>query len=454
MLIYEIYIKTFNKSTPKCEFGDLKGVISKVNYLKWLGVDAIWITPFYPSPLIDNGYDVSDYVNVDERLGTLDDFNKLIKVYHDNGIKVIIDVVFNHTSDQHVWFKKALNGDEKYMDYYVFRDQPANNWESMFKGSVWSYAPEVNKYYLHRFAKEQPDLNFANETLVQEILNILDFWLNMDVDGFRFDVINFLISDLDLIDHDNGDTRVDLDMDKTYDVIRKLNTHIKSQKKDTILIGEIGSDDINVLSTYVGEALMDFVFTFNVSSMDEFDPEKLTNELIKTYSTIEMPTIFFSSHDMSRFYRRLANYDEDVYLMILELVFALKGHKVLFQGDESMQKDYVPTNIDQMHDIQSINEYNLLLENGESSDNAFEKAMMNNRDFSRNFVDFSNVSAIEKATTIIKRYDSGFYNYADIKDIKFSDNVISFIRYTNEKEVKFKFDFENKTIGVLHETIN
>lgn len=453
MFIYEIYIKSFNKSNEANEFGDLQGVISKADYLKDLGVDAIWITPFYPSPLIDNGYDVENYKAVDERLGTIDDFQQLIETYHNKEIKVFIDVVFNHSSDQHQWFQQAINGDKHYQDYYIFEDKPVNNWQSMFKGDAWTFVPSINKYYLHRFAKEQPDLNYINDKVKTEVKDILKYWSSLGVDGFRFDVINFLITDTNLYNLDNNsDIRNDLNMPGTYQVIKELKEYMQTINPECTFIGEIGSDDIEVLQTYVGPELMDFVFTFNVSSLENLDIAKLGTELVKTYKVIENPTIFFSSHDMSRFYRRLANYDPKLHLMLVKLMFTLKGTKIFFQGDENQTRDFECDSIETMKDIQSVNEYYELLKKGESEEVAFAKSMKNNRDFSRNFIDFtSNNNELEAVKAIVKKYNTNFFNQAEISDIEFNHSSISFKRSDKEQTVIFKFDFENKTIEEKYE---
>lgn len=453
MFIYEIYIKTFNKSNNEQQFGDLQGVIQKADYLHKLGVDAIWITPFYPSPLIDNGYDVADYKQVDSRLGTIEDFQELLATYHKLGIKVFIDVVFNHTSDQHDWFQRALKGEAKYMEYYHFESMPVNNWQSMFKGDAWTYVPSLDKYYLHRFAAQQPDLNYMHDAVLNEVKKVLQYWSNLGVDGFRFDVINFLITDKELYYTNNIEAeRNDLNMPGTYRIISELKNYIHSINPEILFIGEIGSDDINVLQTYVGSDLMDFVFTFNVSSLAELDIFKLGTELVKTYNVIDNPTIFFSSHDMSRFYRRLANYDQQIHLMLIKLMFTLKGTKIFFQGDENQTKDYECTSIENMYDIQSINEYNQLIEQGESTEVAFTKAMKNNRDFSRNFIDFDqNPEILEEVQGIICTYNTEFYINADIESIKYTNDSIAFTRINEREKVKFIFDFKNKTIEETHE---
>ncbi|MGL4589997.1 MAG: alpha-amylase family glycosyl hydrolase [Mycoplasmatales bacterium] len=470
MIIYEIYVRSFNDSNDDL-IGDFNGVIEKLDYLSNLGIEALWLTPFYPSPLVDNGYDVADYVNIDERIGNLADFKQLTNEAHSRNLKVIIDVVFNHTSDQHEWFKRALAGEQKYQAYYHFYEQVPNNWQSMFKGSAWSYAPSLKQYYLHRFAKEQPDLNLANSEVLEELKAVLNFWLEQGVDGFRFDVINFLISDPTSIFKDNpyqitylkntvGKAvkeyeiaevkRQDINQRQTLEVIKQLRTFVTAQKfeREIIFIGEVGSTNIEVLASYVGTELMDFVFTFNLSSLELVDMEKFGHELEQTYKRLANPTIFFSSHDMSRFYRRICKYDDDLYEIFLELIFALKGTKILFQGDETKTVDFECQTIDEMQDIQSLNEYHLLCSNGILPEQAFKQAMKNNRDFSRNFPELSKNQSYQFVKDLIGKYNTAFYQKADIKIKAYTKEKLVFERFTTHKIVTFEFCFKEKQITI------
>lgn len=210
-VVYQIYPKSF-KDSNNDGIGDLKGVIEKLDYLKYLGVDYLWITPFFISPQKDNGYDVEDYYNIDPTYGTMDDFDILVKESKKRGIDLMLDMVFNHTSTEHKWFKKALAGDKKYQDYYIFKKSknsktPPTNWESKFGGNAWKYSEEVKMHYLHLFDETQADLNWENPEVRDEMKKIVKFWMNKGVKGFRFDVVN-LISKPSIYEDDNiGDGR-------------------------------------------------------------------------------------------------------------------------------------------------------------------------------------------------------------------------------------------------------
>lgn len=189
-VVYQIYPKSFKDSNGD-GFGDLKGVVEKLDYLKYLGVDYIWLTPFYVSPQRDNGYDVSDYFNIDERFGIMEDFETLVKEAEKREIGIMLDMVLNHTSTEHDWFKKALKGDRKYKEFYIFKEKPTN-WQSKFGGSAWQYVEEFGEYYLHLFDVTQADLNWDNEEVRKSLYEIVNFWLEKGVKGLRFDVINLI----------------------------------------------------------------------------------------------------------------------------------------------------------------------------------------------------------------------------------------------------------------------
>ena len=209
-VVYQIYPKSFRDSDGDgC--GDLRGIIEKLDYLKWLGVDYVWSTPFFLSPQRDNGYDIADYYQVDPAFGTMEDAEELIREAGKRGIGIMFDMVFNHTSTEHEWFKKALAGDREYQDYYIFREgepeNPPTNWESKFGGSAWEYVPSLKKWYLHLFDRTQADLNWENSKVREELKNVIRFWKEKGVRGFRFDVVN-LISKPEVFENDDrGDGR-------------------------------------------------------------------------------------------------------------------------------------------------------------------------------------------------------------------------------------------------------
>ena len=194
-VIYQIYPKSFQDSNQD-GIGDIPGIISRLDYLAQLGIDYLWLTPIYPSPQKDNGYDISNYYEIDPVYGTMEDFKTLVFLAGKLGIKIIMDMVFNHTSTEHAWFQRALSGDKKYQDYYIFRPgsngSEPNNWQSKFGGSAWEFVPQLGLYYLHLFDKTQADLNWDNPEMRRELYKIIHYWIGLGVKGFRFDVINLI----------------------------------------------------------------------------------------------------------------------------------------------------------------------------------------------------------------------------------------------------------------------
>ena len=209
-VIYQIYPKSFQDTTGSGT-GDLRGVIQRLDYLHKLGVDAIWLTPFYVSPQVDNGYDVANYTAIDPTYGTLDDFDELVTQAKSRGIRIILDMVFNHTSTQHAWFREALNKESPYRQFYIWRDgepeTPPNNWRSKFGGSAWRWHAESEQYYLHLFAPEQADLNWENPAVRAELKKVCEFWADRGVDGLRLDVVNLISKDPRFPDDLDGDGR-------------------------------------------------------------------------------------------------------------------------------------------------------------------------------------------------------------------------------------------------------
>ncbi|MCJ7689588.1 MAG: alpha,alpha-phosphotrehalase, partial [Clostridiaceae bacterium] len=279
-VVYQIYPRSFKDSSGN-GIGDLKGVTQKLDYLKNLGVDYIWLTPFYISPQVDNGYDVADYCNIDERFGTMKDFEEMVHEAKKLGIDVMLDMVFNHTSTEHKWFKNAMNGDEKYKDYYIFKEPvdgaEPTNWVSKFGGSAWEYTSEFNEYYLHLFDIKQADLNWENEELKKELFQVVNFWMEKGVKGFRFDVIN-LISKPEKYENDYvGDgRRFYTDGFKTHEYLKELNSKTFGRDGDIITVGEMSSTTIDNCSRYSNpqEKELSMVFNFHHLKVDYKDGDK------------------------------------------------------------------------------------------------------------------------------------------------------------------------------------
>ena len=243
--VYQIYPRSFY-DTNGDGFGDLKGVTEKLDYIKELGVDYIWMTPFFVSPQYDNGYDVEDYYNIDPRYGTMEDFEELSREAEKRGIKLMLDMVFNHTSSNHEWFQKALAGDEKYKNFYIFKKgkedgSAPTNWESKFGGNAWEYVPEMDEYYLHLFHVKQPDLNWDNPEVREEVKKIVRFWMEKGVKGFRFDVVNLISKDKYEDDYEGDGRRFYTDGPRIHEYLQELNSGSFGQNPEIITVGEMSS---------------------------------------------------------------------------------------------------------------------------------------------------------------------------------------------------------------------
>lgn len=312
-VFYQIYMPSYADSNGD-GYGDFKGITGKLDYLQKLGIKGIWLTPFLKSPKVDNGYDVADYYTIDPTYGTIDDFKTFLKEAHERGIKVIMDLVLNHTSTEHKWFQEAQKSkDNPYRDYYIWKDRP-NNWESFFGGTAWEYDAKTSQYYYHKIDVRMADLNWQNPKVKAEVKNILHFWLDMGIDGFRLDVINFLTTDGITVDNPVNDGaqqhKNDIDQPGVKDAMRMIKSTVNAYP-DKFIVGEIGSDKIDILKQYQGEDLLDVVFNFNFGSIAEFSAERIYNELQSMEKEMaSYPTLFFGSHDMPRIIDRLANGSE------------------------------------------------------------------------------------------------------------------------------------------------
>ena len=283
-VVYQIYPKSFNDSNGD-GIGDLQGVIQKLDYLKELGVDYIWLTPFYKSPQKDNGYDISDYYNIDEIFGTMEDFEGLVKEAKNRNINIniMLDMVFNHTSTEHKWFKSAINGDEKYKNFYIFKkgkgDEPPTNWLSKFGGNAWEYVEKFDEYYLHLFDVTQGDLNWDNKEVREEIFKVANFWLQKGVKGFRLDVIN-LISKPEIFEDDNvGDGRkFYTDGINIHKYLKELNENTFGKYDNIVTVGEMSSTSIENCIKYSNpdEKELSMVFNFHHLKVDYKDGDKWT----------------------------------------------------------------------------------------------------------------------------------------------------------------------------------
>lgn len=386
-VFYEIYMPSYKDSNGD-GYSDFKGMTSKLDYIESLGIKGIWLTPFLKSPKIDNGYDVSSYIEVDPTYGTLEDFKIFIEEAHNRDIKVIMDLVLNHTSTNHKWFQESLKSkDNPYRDYYIWKDKP-NNWESFFGGKAWEYDISTEQYYYHQFAVEMADLNWQNPKVVEEVKKVLRYWLDMGVDGFRLDVINFLTTEGITLDNPTNEKG---EQEHLYDINQKgvkgamkIIRETVNQYENRFIVGEIGSDKIEVLKQYQGTELLDVVFNFNFGSIPEFSAQKLFDEIQSMEANMSnFPTLFFGSHDMPRLHSRLAENNPKRVEALAALMLTAKGVPFIYYGEEIGMKNHIANAFDEIKDVQGVTHYELAITDGKTREEALKIGNKHNRDKSR-----------------------------------------------------------------------
>lgn len=404
--VYQIYPRSFY-DTDGDGFGDLKGVTAKLDYIKELGVDYIWITPFFVSPQYDNGYDVEDYYNIDPRYGTMEDFEELSREAEKRGIKLMLDMVFNHTSSNHEWFQKALAGDEKYKNFYIFKKGKADgsaptNWESKFGGNAWEYVPEIDEYYLHLFHVKQPDLNWDNPEVREEVKKIVRFWMKKGVKGLRFDVINLISKDKYEDDFEGDGRRLYTDGPNIHEYLKELNEGSFGQDAEIITVGEMSSTSMENCFGYAGADSneLSMVFSFHHLKVDFMGNEKwvlVPADFMKLKKIIfEWQTgmaendawnaVFWCNHDQPRPVSRFG--DEGKYWrksskMLATIIHGLRGTPYIYQGEEIGMTNTDFTRIDQFKDVESLNHYEILQKKGLSKEDALRIIQIHSRDNGR-----------------------------------------------------------------------
>ncbi|MFA6076103.1 MAG: alpha-glucosidase [Negativicutes bacterium] len=481
-VFYELYMPSFCDSNND-GIGDFRGITQKLGYLADLGIKGIWLTPFYPSPKVDNGYDVSDYCGIDSDYGTMDDFSDFINKAHSLGIKVIVDIVINHTSDKHPWFIESRKSkDNPYRDYYIWRSAP-NNWESFFSGSAWEFDVATGEYYYHKFAKEQVDLNWTNPKILAEVKAILKFWLDAGVDGFRFDVINYLTcagitADNPVNEQGEQEHQNDINQQGVASVIGEICEYVRSFGA-LFTVGEVGSDKLAVLKNYQGESLLDVVFNFNLGSVKDFDSRLIFNEIRNMETELPgFPTLFFSSHDMSRYISRFGETERDIERAkaVAALMLCLKGIPFIYFGDEIGMTDLNVDSINDINDIQGRNNFVTAIRDGKSPEQALEIANRNNRDKSRSPMQWNAASGAgftkgrnwlkinpnhaivnvetEKANAasllncykklINLRNTESCLMYGEYQELTYTDGLIKFVRKVVSEEIVVFVNFDRE----------
>lgn len=405
-VVYQIYPKSF-QDTDGDGFGDLRGVIERLDYLAELGVDYLWITPFFTSPQYDNGYDIADYRNIDPRYGTMEDFDELVREAAKRGMYLMMDMVLNHTSTKHEWFQKALKGDPKYRNYYIFKKGknglPPTNWVSKFGGNAWNYLPETDEYYLHLFHVTQADLNWENPEVRQDIYDTVNFWLEKGVKGLRFDVIN-LISKPDVYEDDlEGDGhRFYTDGPKIHQYLQELNENTFGKYDDVVTVGEMSSTTLENSIRYSNPESneLSMIFSFHHLKVDypsgnkwEIEPFRfhdLKKHLFTWQEEMEKGggwnALFWCNHDQPRIVSRIGNekeYRVKSAKCLATAIHGLKGTPYIYQGEEIGMTNAGYTSIDEYMDIESLNYYNILKLQGKSEEEVIRILGAKSRDNSR-----------------------------------------------------------------------
>lgn len=494
-IVYQIYPKSF-KDTNDDGLGDLRGVIEKLDYLEELGVDYIWLTPFYVSPQKDNGYDIADYYNVDQSYGTMEDFEELVKECKDRNIDIMLDMVFNHTSTEHEWFKRALNGEQKYKDYYIFKKgekgKAPTNWESKFGGNAWEYVEKFEEYYLHLFDVTQADLNWDNEELRKEIYKVVNFWIDKGVKGFRLDVIN-LISKEEKFENDyEGDgRRFYTDGPNIHKYLKELNENTFGKYDDIITVGEMSSTTIENCLKYSNpdEKELSMVFNFHHLKVDYKDGQKWSlmnfnfNELKSIFNKWQTgmiegngcTAVFWCNHDQPRINSRFGDvekYHRESSTMLANAIHLMNGVPYIYQGEEFGMTNPEFDNIEEYKDVDAINYYNALEAEGIEKEEILKLLKSKSRDNSRTPVqwDSSENAGFTKGTpwiNVAKNYkeinsqkaledkNSIFYYYKKLIQIRKKEDVIAYGDYKillpeHNQVYAYKRSLDNEEIIVVN----
>ncbi|MGW6189546.1 glycoside hydrolase family 13 protein [Bacillus cereus] len=410
-VVYQIYPRSFMDSNGD-GIGDLRGILAKLDYLKELGIDVIWLSPVYESPNDDNGYDISDYCKIMNEFGTMEDWDELLHEMHKRNMKLMMDLVVNHTSDEHNWFIESRKSKEnKYRDYYIWRPgnegKEPNNWGAAFSGSAWQYDEMTDEYYLHLFSKKQPDLNWDNEKVRQDVYDMMKFWLEKGIDGFRMDVINF-------ISKEDGLPAVETDEEgyvsghkhfmngpNIHKYLHEMNEDVLSQY-DIMTVGEMPGVTTEEAKLYTGEARkeLQMVFQFEHMDLDSGEGGKwdvkpcslitLKQNLTKWQKALEQTgwnSLYWNNHDQPRVVSRFGNdgaYHTESAKMLATVLHMMKGTPYIYQGEEIGMTNVRFESIDEYRDIETLNMYKeKVIECGEDIDKVMQSIYIKGRDNAR-----------------------------------------------------------------------
>jgi trehalose-6-phosphate hydrolase len=471
-VVYQIYPKSFYDTTGN-GVGDIAGIIEKLDYLKKLGVDVVWLTPIYKSPQRDNGYDISDYFVIQEEYGTMEDFDRLITEAHKRDLKIIMDIVVNHTSTEHEWFQEAKKSkDNPYRDFYIWKDQKEDgsaptNWVSKFGGSAWEHDKLTEQSYLHLFDVTQADLNWENERVRRSVYDMMTFWFEKGVDGFRLDVINLISKDQRFLDDDGsiapGDGRkFYTDGPRVHEYMREMNQEVFS-KYDSMTVGEMSSTTVDHCIQYSHPDRGELSMTFNFHhlkvdypngekwALADFDFIKL-KEILSTWQT-EMNkgggwnALFWCNHDQPRVVSRYGNdelYHNKSAKMLAATIHLMQGTPYIYQGEEIGMTNPKFSSIDEYRDVESLNVYEIKRAQGMNENEILEILKHKSRDNSRTPVQWGDEpnAGFTKGTPWINPAD----NYREINVEKALDDEDS-IFYFYQKLIALRKQYDIITYG-------
>lgn len=407
-VVYQIYPRSFY-DTNNDGIGDLKGILSKLDYIKELGANVIWLNPIYKSPNADNGYDISDYYNILDEFGTMSDFDELLDEAHKNGIKIIMDLVVNHTSDEHEWFLQSRKSKESfYRNFYFWKEgkdgHPPNNWTSFFSGSAWEFDNLTEEYYLHLFAVKQPDLNWDNPKVRQEIYKMMKWWLDKGVDGFRMDAIT-LISKADGLPNDNSNkgnivgTKYFANGPKIHEYLQEMNREVLC-KYDIMTVGETPFVTPDIAKLYVNDYRkeLNMLFHFEIMDLDcngskwsikEWKLTDLKRIMYEWYVALKengWNSLYLNNHDQPRMVSRFGNdgkYRIESAKLLATLLHTWQGTPYIYQGEEIGMTNCKFNNIDEFRDIESLNWYKEMKQAGKDDNELLEILNKRSRDHAR-----------------------------------------------------------------------
>jgi len=492
-VIYQVYPKSFKDSNGDGE-GDIKGIIEKLDYLKELGIDYLWITPVFLSPMNDNGYDVADYYKINPQFGTMDDMDELIRQCNERGIGLMLDMVFNHTSTDHEWFQKALSGDKEYQDYYIFKDGEEDklptNWESKFGGAAWKYVPSLKKWYLHLYDVSQADLNWENPKVREELKKVIRFWKGKGVKGFRFDVVN-VISKPEVYedDHEGDGRRFYTDGHHVHEFLKELvrDTGIE----DMITVGEMSSTSLDNCIRYSNpeEKELSMCFNFHHLKVDYKDGKKwelMKPDHMKLKKLFEewqvgmqdangWNALFWCNHDQPRIVSRFG--DEEKYWkqsakMLAATIHLMRGTPYIYQGEEIGMPNAHYQDISYYRDVESLNYYDILLKEGKTKEEALQTLAERSRDNSRTPMQWSEeenagFSDVTPWISVPDHYrqinvekeledkDSIYYFYKELIKLRkekkvISEGIIEFIEKEDADLLAYKRSYEEESLVVFN----